>query len=260
MTFNPTWICETDVKDSENQLSLLLRKIPDGSSLRSFCGYSTNRIATILLGNSYANTQNRQIAHYKSLIASLLPKKLFPSKTSGFTNFFSEAENLTVSESVLEVCMQHLLAILKGIQTMTPWILILEDDAVLNKVDDLDISSLVAISKNFIPKKTIIHLNSSRDMTDKFNGSSKDFNGVYRIKPPSTRNACAYLISRDASEMIIQALMKSGIPRNLPIDFLLQIASRSFNFKTFWQEPPLFLQGSETGYYASNFEGNRYLK
>ena len=255
--FNPQWIDEKLVRDAENPLSLFLDKAGVFKTPQEFCNYSPKKIARVLLGNSYANTQNRKVAHFKALVASYLPTFIFQSSTQTYQKFLEEAYNFRVSSATLELCTQHLLALFMGINNMTPWILVLEDDSVINESSYADLNLLTELPSFFSAKKTIIHLNSSRDMTDAFKHHSQKFGGIYRVSPPSTRNASAYLISRDIAKLIIGEIVKSGIPKNLPIDFLLQVASRHFRVKTYWQEPPLFFQGSETGQYASNFDGNR---
>ena len=256
----PTWIDENLVVQENNELVLFLKKKSINEYEEYFCALSTEKLVTIFLGNSYASTQNRLVAHSKAIIARYLPKSIFRESTKSYHKFLKEAYQFVPSEAIIQVCSQHLLALVKGVQDKSPWILGLEDDAVFNSHLFPDLSILNAIPEKYSKGKRIFHLNSSNDMNFKLNKFTKRRNLFYRIRPASTRNACAYLISLDAAREIIEAVGRHGLPNYLPIDFLLQVASRVLKIKTYWCEPPLFFQGSESGHYKSNFEGNRKLK
>lgn len=163
-----------------------------------------------------------------------------------------------VSESIQELTQMHLFALEQGIESGDNWILVLEDDVILNTNYYNSTTFLIELASQLHPRQSIVFLNSSRDLPHKFRTrrakSPKDT--IYLIKPPTVRNSCSYLISRDAA--ILTVNFAKGFSDPLPSDYLLQVAARFLQIQTYWQEPPFFLQGSELGFYNSNLEGNRY--
>jgi hypothetical protein len=77
---------------------------------------------------------------------------------------------------------------------------------------------------------------------------------LFEVKPAATRCAVAYLISRDLGKKFVKSAIEDGIPNWLPVDVYFQVLLRKFNAKSFWIEPELFRQGSETGDFRSGFE------
>ena len=76
--------------------------------------------------------------------------------------------------------------------------------------------------------------------------------GIYRVSPIGVRCTTSYLISRETAECLNTLFDVHGIQDWLPIDVHIQIALQKIRAKSYWQDPPLFSQGSEDGSYKSN--------
>jgi len=154
------------------------------------------------------------------------------------------------SEIQLEICIMHLNAIKKGFESLRPWILILEDDAIFSPNWNENIEK---ICNKYHQKKDIyISLNSGAGMFRSKSDPFPDEFGIYRVRPIATRCATGYLISRRLASKIIHLFDEFGIQDWLPIDIQLQICLQKIKAETYWQDPPIFIQGSESGYYKSN--------
>ena len=257
MNLHPVWITERDISSTQGDL-FEIQKIKREGATNYFSNYSKFLLARKLLGNSYASTQDRRIAFIKAFIASRLPKKVFPSVTNTFVEVLKDVNHFVVPKPIQELVWMHVQALVLGVSSGVKWILVLEDDSVLNdKLYESLESSLLRITKSVENTKTIVFLNSSETMTNLYNCPRKTPDGLFRVRPRTGRNASAYLISRDAAIMILNALRVPGNSINFPPDFMLEIAIQKFKFKTFWQDPPLFVPGSENGSYYSNLEGKR---
>jgi hypothetical protein len=78
--------------------------------------------------------------------------------------------------------------------------------------------------------------------------------GLFKVKPASTRCAVAYMVSRDLGLKMNDIIDKHGVPNWLPIDLIYQALLRKCKATAYWQDPPIFIQGSENGSYKSTFE------
>jgi hypothetical protein len=153
-----------------------------------------------------------------------------------------------------EVQYMHITALKKGIESNSKWILVLEDDAIpsigaFNLVRDL--------AKFKISSNTWINLSSGAGLLRTKSDDKPDEYGLFRVVPASTRCAVAYMISRDLAKKMIQNIDEHGLPDWLNIDLIYQALLRKAKAKAFWQEPVIFLQGSEDGSYKSQFEDIR---
>jgi GR25 family glycosyltransferase involved in LPS biosynthesis len=70
---------------------------------------------------------------------------------------------------------------------------------------------------------------------------------LYRMAPPRSRCADSYLISRRAAALILERAK----PFTLVIDFLLGYWMKVLSMECYWRDPPIVLQGSETGRFPS---------
>ena len=257
---NPTWITETIVTDYQSKIPALIKK-NNLENQYDFCNISHKKLARKLLANSYSSTQRRRKAHFKATIASRLPESFFPKLTRTYSNIYNDVTKYKVSNQIYELVWMHIAALLSGITQRTPWILVLEDDSVLDENMYSDFrSNLLSIISEIRSKKTIIFLNSSRDMKNPYNKERLISAGLYQVKPRTARNASAYMISRDFAVMLVSELKNGRNRMNFPPDYMLDIACEKFKIKTYWQNPPMFPQGSETGYYKSNMDGHRAEK
>jgi GR25 family glycosyltransferase involved in LPS biosynthesis len=145
----------------------------------------------------------------------------------------------------------HITAIKKGIVANSTWILVLEDDAVPSEGAFDQIGDLV---KGIKPVNTWVNLNSGAGLLRTKSDKKPDRYGLFEVKPASTRCAVAYLITRDLAIKMVELIDQHGVPNWLPIDFIYQALLRKSKAKAYWQDPPLFIQGSEDGSYKSTFE------
>jgi hypothetical protein len=151
----------------------------------------------------------------------------------------------------IELQSMHMTAIQKGIETNKEWILVLEDDAIPTTGAFLKIAE---IQKNIEPKNLWINLNSGAGLKRTASENKVDKHGLFEVKPAATRCAVAYLISKDLAIKFLNSALEEGIPNWLPIDFYFQVLLRKYKAKSFWIDPVLFDQGSESGEFKSGFE------
>lgn len=155
-----------------------------------------------------------------------------------------------LEQAWLEVQRMHLTALELGTKSKAKWILVFEDDAVMKPDSLLRIERIINTQP---PKNRWINLNSGADLIasrfDRVNSY-----GLFKVKPPSTRCAVAYLISHDAAKKIVADAQLNGLPNWLPIDFYYQVLLRKYKIKSYWTEPSVIDQGSENGKYKSGFD------
>jgi hypothetical protein len=177
------------------------------------------------------------------LIASLFPKFKFVS--TGTVPSFSKLVN-----NQLELSAMHLSAIKAGLNAEKEWILVLEDDAILSREFQTEISRIIESYR--YKKRIFINLNSGASMNRTSSDPKPDENGIYRVFPLGVRCTTAYLINRETAKSLDTLFDKYGIQDWLPFDIHIQIALQKLKVRTYWQDPPLFSQGSENGSYKSN--------
>ncbi len=151
----------------------------------------------------------------------------------------------------LELQRMHLTAIHEGIQSDKNWILVLEDDALPNA---LAFEKIRKIMQTISSENVWMNLNSGAGLGRTKSENQINTLGLFEVKPAATRCAVAYLISRDLGKKFVKSAIEDGIPNWLPVDVYFQVLLRKFNAKSFWIEPELFRQGSETGDFRSGFE------
>ena len=69
----------------------------------------------------------------------------------------------------------------------------------------------------------------------------------YPKSTPSTKCTDSYLITRRAAERLLAVMP----PLTLPIDFELNYQLHALQMRVYWLEPPLVVQGSQSGLYRS---------
>jgi len=153
-----------------------------------------------------------------------------------------------------EVQFMHITALRKGIATKSKWILVLEDDAIPIHGT---FNSIYEMANKLNLPNTWINLNSGAGLLKTKSDSEPDSYGLFKVKPASTRCAVAYMVSRDLALKMNQIIEMYGIPNWLPIDFIYQALLRKCKATAYWQDPPIFTQGSENGIYQSTFEAFR---
>ena len=236
-----SWVTEADV---------IMDRFPWKNSNRVF-GVSRRIIASDLGINSRSLSRSRRRATYESYIyrfASLFGKR-FKKITYG-----SLPNDARLPQNILELNVMHLHSVLLFIQEKKEWGLFLEDDSLFSQ-EGLKQVSLISNEKKLKP--IWINLNDGAGLIR--TSSEKRINeaGLFRVKPPTTRCASAYMINREYALRFKHLIMTHGIPDWLPIDILYQVANRKLHVESYWSDSIRFIQGSSSGIYASSLESLR---
>lgn len=150
----------------------------------------------------------------------------------------------------LEVQRMHLNAIKRGIESSKDWILILEDDS---RFDSNAFKIVNEIVKRYNSKLRIwMSLNSGAGLSKTTSDRDESHFGLYRVNPPAVRCSSGYLISSALAKQLMILINEYGMPEWIPIDYVFHLSLRKIGgVRSYWQDPPLFSQGSETGEYSS---------
>jgi hypothetical protein len=151
--------------------------------------------------------------------------------------------------AILEVNLMHIKSLRKFLESECAWGLFLEDDCVLGEGALPQVKSIV--SQNF-SKPIWVNLGGGAGLDRTKSDRRLDANGLFRVKPPTTRCASAYLINREYALRFESLMEKYGLPEWLPIDIIYQIANRKMKARSYWSYPIRFFQGSSSGEYESN--------
>lgn len=235
-----TWITESDFK--------IFKK--SDSSVKKIFGLSDKVLGMDLGVNSRSLIYSRRKARWQGYVLFL---RSFISSRPNTLTTGSLPERKTLPNSWLELQDMHLTALFMGLAASSKWILVLEDDAVPTK-NAFEI--LEHIVKEVEPKNVWINLNDGAGLKRTNSDQKPNELGLFRVRPPATRCATAYLVSSDLARGLLNLVEEFGMPDWLPIDLAYQAAFRRLNCKTYWQEPVIFVQGSEGGQYQSNFHRN----
>jgi hypothetical protein len=235
------WVTESDV---------IVESYPWRNSDRVF-GVSRRMIASDLGINARSLSRSRRQATYESYVyrfASLFGKRF--KKVS----FGSLPNDARLPRNILELNVMHIHAVLLFIQDNKEWGLFLEDDSVFSQEGLKQVS---VISKEKKLKPTWINLNDGAGLARTSSEKTVNEAGLFRVKPPATKCASAYVINREYALRLKDLIMVHGIPDWLPIDVLYQVANRKMHAESYWSEPIRFIQGSSSGIYKSSLESLR---
>ena len=235
------WVTESDV---------IVESYPWRNSDRVF-GVSRRMIASDLGINARSLSRSRRQATYESYVyrfASLFGKRF--KKVS----FGSLSNDARLPRNILELNVMHIHSVLLFIQDNKEWGLFLEDDSVFSQEGLKQVS---VISKEKKRKPTWINLNDGAGLARTSSEKTVNEAELFRVKPPATRCASAYMINREYALRLKDLIMVHGIPDWLPIDFLYQVANRKMHAESYWSEPIRFIQGSSSGIYKSSLESLR---
>lgn len=235
----PMWVTEQNYLDYKEEI-LVAGKI---------LGVNEKLVGMDLGINSRSLTRSRRRSRIEG--AFLFVRSYFSGENNYSTGSLPVKKKL--GNAWLELQRMHLTALSQGVERESEWILILEDDAVPTKEA---FSKINKITQGLKPNNTWLNLNSGAGLKKTKSEKVLEPFGLFRIKPAATRCAVAYLVSNDLARKIVNSAMTIGIPDWLPIDFYYQVLLRKFRAKTFWIEPVLFDQGSESGEFESGF--NKY--
>ena len=237
------WITESDV---------IVESYPWRKSSRVF-GISKRLIAADLGINARSLSRSRKRAIYESYFyrfASLLGPRFKD------TSFGSLPSMNRLPNRILEVNAMHVHALLLFLQADHEWGLFLEDDSVFSS-EALQQVSIISQDKR---KQAIwINLNDGAELKRTSSDKLTDKYGLFRVKPPTTRCASAYMINRKYAERLKDLIIVHGLPDWLPIDVMFQVANRRIGAEAYWSDPAKFIQGSESGIYSSNLKNLREI-
>jgi hypothetical protein len=231
----PIWITEKDFK------SYLWSSIKN----KKIFGIPERLVGMDLGVNSRSLVSTRRKARIEGwflLARSYLARPGNTLSTGSLPNKFK------LEEKWLEALSMNITALEIGIKSGKNWILILEDDAVPYE-GAFELANRICKSKR---GKVWINLNSGAGLEWTKSDPKPDHHGLFRVKPSSTRCSVAVLISRELAQEFLKNIEIFGLPNWLPTDYCFQALLRKTGAKAFWQEPPSFSQGSETGMFKSN--------
>ena len=237
-TLEPTWVTEKDV-----DIHKILWKI-EGHVF----GVSKRLIASDLGVNSRSLSRSRRKATVESLVfryASLLGKQ-FHHITYG-----SLPSITRLPDKILEVSAMHVKAVRKFLISKKEWGLFLEDDSIFDSQSLLIVNEIANRRER---KPCWINLNDGAGLGKTKSDPKSDDLGFFRVKPPSTRCASAYIINRSYALRFEELVKTYGLPGWLPIDCIYHVANRRMSALSYWSEKSIFIQGSESGAYCSNLE------
>ena len=215
---------------------------------------SPARISMDVRNNGRSMTVSRKRALIEGVLLYLL------SSIPKFRNFrFSSLPDVSeLPAAILELGEMHVSALRKALLEECPWALVLEDDAIPKANWVSRVSQIV---ESEWPKQPIwINLNSGADLQPTASDKKHDKLDLFQIKPPATRCSTAYLVNKEYISCFIELVNLYGLPAWLPMDYIFQVANRKLRAKSFWAEPEVFTQGSETGHYLSNLSNKRDKK
>jgi hypothetical protein len=230
------WVTEKVFQDFESK----------AYSSKKIVGVNERLVGMDLGINSRSRTRSRRRSRLEGKVLFL---RSYLSKNNTFTTG-SLPNRSELSNAWIELQKMHLTALKIGTLAEKNWLLVLEDDAVPEKNAFQKIEKLI---EKIEPKNTWINLNSGAKLV-RTKSEKIDENGLFEVKPAATRCAVAYLISNDLATKFVNSAIEEGIPNWLPIDFYFQVLLRKFKGKSFWIDPVLFDQGSESGDFKSGFE------
>ena len=227
------------------------------STTESVFGISKKLIGMDQGINSRSLVYSRRKAKVQGYLYYLLSyvgpiNKRYPELTTGSLNAVKK-----LPKSALEVQAMHFRALELGVSDNSDWIFIIEDDAVLNYEEKTIYNIINKITQEIKYKKVWIDLNDGANLKRTKSEKKIDGNNLFRVRPPTTRCAVAYLITRNLAKEILNLIEVYGSPEWMYIDNLYQVATRKLKAKSFWQDPPIFSQGSDSGKYESGFESQR---
>lgn len=237
----PEWVTESDV---------VPESLPWRHSERVL-GVSKRQIAADLGVNARSISRSRRKARFESYYLrymSLVGRKYQKHSYGSLPRF----ERLP--KQILELNAMHIYAIFLFLQSGKEWGLVLEDDAVM---EPNFFEKLEGICKLKYSKPVWMNLNGGAGLVRTKSDPSPDMNGLFQVIPPTTRCATAYVINRRYVERLKDLILVHGLPDWLPIDVFYQVANRKLRAQAFWSEPPIVIQGSESGRYKSNLGQHR---
>ena len=235
------WITEKDI--TADQWELFSHKTV-------VFGMNETEIGSYFRTNVFHLRYPRYISHFFARLM-LITSRFLPRIRAALLG--SKPPFKRLDPNLLEFALMHICALEKFIESEKDWYLVFEDDAIF----DLDFeSNLKKLIGGFDPnsERIFISLGSGAGLKKRSLDFDGRFEGLFRVSPASARCLAASVFSRTAAVAIYSLIQKDkGIPDWLSIDFSMSLLLKVSSTRTYWAEPPIILQGSETGAYKSNF-------
>ena len=209
-------------------------------------GVRSHLIAADLGINSRSLSRSRRRARFESYIFRFA--HLIGPRFSHIT-FGSLPRVSPLPGAILELNLMHIKALMDFSQSEYEWGLFLEDDSLIGEGALSQVKGIV--SQNY-SKPVWINLSDGAGLGRTKSDKQSDPNGLFRVKPPTTRCASTYLINREYALRFERLMAKHGLPEWLPIDVIYQIKNKKMKAHSYWSDPIRFSQGSSSGVYKSN--------
>jgi hypothetical protein len=249
---------------SERRMQIL-KAIPENISA---CWITENSITTsefnYVDSESVFGVSMRKIGMDLGINSRSLSRSRQRAKWEGYSLYLRSyldlrGENLVASQinqrvrqkqPILENLKQHIVAIQLAETSSKPFQLILEDDAIPHQSSWNKLEQLLKVRLS--NDRFVAFLGSGAGLVRTSSDQIIDNFGLYNTRTFCSRTAVATLYSQDVLKQVNKLIQDYGVPDWMPIDFLLQVAMRRLKIKTFWQDPPFFEQGSESGIFKSS--------
>lgn len=151
------------------------------------------------------------------------------------------------SEQSDDVTRKHLRALELLEESGADWLLGLEDDAIGEPRWTHRIEAIVDELSSRSEGPLFVAVSEGAGLQRTNSDPKPDSLGLFEVKPPTTRTACAYLINREAARRLRERLAGTGVRpgAGMGFDFLSAFALAETKVRAFWTEPAVFLHGSE---------------
>lgn len=210
----------------------------------------------------------------KSLVGTQLPLILYPVLLNVEKNLAEEITLLpkfpavewildkykfihmnTPSAATIEHCFQHYYAMARFMLDDSDVCLILEDDAIFVQ-EFLQIHKVLLYAKSLSAQSSggcFFDLSNGCNLTAHFDEKASSSSLIYfdRLLAKRTRTTVAYLIDKKAASVFLAKVASLYMAIDWHLTYCMQLS----NVDCFWIREPLFVEGSSTGYFASNALG-----
>ncbi len=144
---------------------------------------------------------------------------------------------------------KHLLGIERFIASDANWLLGLEDDALGEAGWPEWIVEITEQLSKYASEPVFVATSEGAGLERTGSDPAPDRLGLFRVNPPTTRTACAYLMNRSAAMAFRELLAEAGVREDagMGFDFLIAFLALRNGTRVYWTEPPVFAHGSERG-------------
>lgn len=151
------------------------------------------------------------------------------------------------SEFMDDCTSKHLLGLDRFVASDSDWLLGLEDDAIADSCWPERLLGICKLVSEQSEEPVFVAVSEGAGLLRTSSDPKPDSLGLFRVSPPATRTACAYLMNKAAARLVQSALLSSGVRPNegSGFDFLTAFVFARSPVSVYWTEPPVFLHGSE---------------